>query len=227
MTTRKPGTRRPSKRRASKASLILNARTFPRALAELCARDRDLARVVAEYGPPPLWRGLPGFPTLVRVILGQQVSTASARAAFERLTAAASPLTPEKFLALDDAALRSFGFSRQKVVYARDLARRIVEGDFSLDALEKMSDAEAHAELLRLKGVGPWTADIYLLMALGRADAFPAADLALLVAAERVKRLPSRPTPEALTALAERWRPLRAVAAHVLWHHYLHAPRRL
>ena len=225
MTGRGPGARRRAKRRPAEKSLILTRRTFPGALGSLCARDRDLARVVERFGRPPLWRGRPGFPALVRTILGQQVSLASARAAFERLTAAATPLTPRSFLGLDDAALCSFGFSRQKVIYARELARRIVAGDFPLEALEAMPDEEARAELLRLKGVGPWTADIYLLNALGRADAFPAADLTLLIAAHRVKRLPARPTPEGLTALAERWRPLRAVAAHVLWHHYLNAPR--
>jgi DNA-3-methyladenine glycosylase II len=211
---------------ARPAPRVLTRETYGSALAELCARDADLGEVVALHGPPPTWERAPGFPTLVHIILEQQVSLASARAAFDRLLAAAAPLTPERLLAFDDDALRRFGFSRQKAAYARGLARAVVAGDFDPRALGSMTDDGARASLLRLKGVGPWTADVYLLMALMRADAFPAGDLALLVAAGRVKRLPARPTPEELTALAEAWRPWRAVAARVLWQHYLAAARR-
>ncbi|MCA1613819.1 MAG: DNA-3-methyladenine glycosylase 2 family protein [Acidobacteria bacterium] len=200
---------------------VLTREVLARAVAELCGRDEDLGAVVARHGPPPMWAREPGFPTLVHIILEQQVSLASARAAYGRLVAAASPLTPRKFLAFDDAALRGFGFSRQKIVYVRELARAVVAGEFDPRALERMPDEEARAALVKLKGVGSWTADVYLLMALRRPDAFPAADLGLLVAAERVKRLPRRPTPDELNALAEAWRPWRAVAARVLWQHYL------
>ena len=200
---------------------VLTREVYARALAELCGRDEDLGRVVARHGPPPMWEREPGFPTLVHIILEQQVSLASARAAYGRLVAATAPLTPRKFLAFDDDALRRFGFSRQKTVYVRELARAVVAGEFDPRVLERMTDEEARAALLKLKGVGAWTADVYLLMALRRPDAFPAGDLGLLVAAERVKRLPSRPTPDELTALAETWRPWRSVAARVLWQHYL------
>jgi DNA-3-methyladenine glycosylase II len=191
----------------------------------LCERDEDLSRVVAEFGMPPLWEREPGFPTLVWIILEQQVSLASARAAYKRLLAAASPLTPQNFLRLDDAALKVAGFSRQKIAYTRNLARLIVEGEFDLCLLEKMPDEEVRAEMLKLKGIGQWTAEIYLLMALRRADAFPASDLGLMIAAERVKNLPARPSPAELNVLAELWRPWRAVAARVLWHHYLSTDR--
>jgi len=206
------------------------ARLTPEALAagvaELTRLDADLALVVERHGPPPLWSREPGFPSLVQIILEQQVSLASARAAFGRLLAAASPLTPDSFLALDDATLREAGFSRQKAGYCRELARRTAAGEFDLDALRRLGDDEAKAALLTLKGVGQWTADVYLLMALGRPDAWPAGDLALAVAAGEVKGLAARPTPAELGSLAEPWRPLRAVAAHLLWHHYLCRPAR-
>jgi DNA-3-methyladenine glycosylase II len=188
---------------------------------ELTRRDRDLAAIVAAYGPPPLWARRPGFPTLVHIILEQQVSLASARAAYARLDAAASPLTPARFLEFDDATLKTIGFSRQKTRYVRELAARIVEGRFDPGALRAMNDASARAELVSITGIGRWTADIYLLMALGRPDIWPAGDLALAVAARRVKRLRTHPSPDRLERLGESWRPWRAVAARLLWHHYL------
>lgn len=154
-------------------------------------------------------------------ILEQQVSLASALAAFERLRAAAAPLTPESFLALDEAALRAFGFSRQKALYCRLAARAAVEGELDFAALASMDDDAARAALVRLKGVGPWTAEIYLLRALLRPDAWPAGDLALQIAAHEVKRLGARPNAAGLDELAEAWRPWRAVAARLLWLHYL------
>jgi DNA-3-methyladenine glycosylase II len=186
--------------------------------------DEDLARVARAYGPPPLWEREEGFPTLVLTILEQQVSLASALAAFERLRAAA-PVTPGGFLAFDDARLRAFGFSRQKALYCRLLARAVLGGELDLKSLASLSDEEARVELTRLKGVGAWTAEIYLLRALLRPDAWPAGDLALQLAAQKVKRLHARPTAVELEALAERWRPLRAVAARLLWLHYLEGRR--
>ncbi|HEX8191228.1 MAG TPA: hypothetical protein VF586_22900 [Pyrinomonadaceae bacterium] len=183
--------------------------------------DPDLARVARAYGVPPLWERAEGFATLVLTILEQQVSLASALAAFERLRAAAPAVSPENFLAFDDARLRAFGFSRQKALYCRLLARAVIDGGLDLSGLSSLSDDEARGELVRLKGIGAWTAEIYLLRALLRPDAWPAGDLALQLAARQVKRLPARPTPAELGALAERWRPLRAVAARLLWLQYL------
>lgn len=199
--------------------------TLKRAVSELSARDRDLARVVEEHGAPPLWERPTGFPTLIHIILEQQVSLASARAAYARLLTVASPLTPARLLRLDDVTMKAAGFSRQKTVYARDLARSIAEGRLNLPSLETMGDDDVRAELTKVKGVGRWTSDIYLLMCLRRPDAWPAGDLALAIAAQRVKRLPARPTPHELDALAEQWRPWRAVAARILWQFYLRAPK--
>jgi len=187
----------------------------------LSGRDPDLARLFNVYGTPPTWFREPGFPTLVHIILEQQVSLASARATFERLLALASPLTPGSFLALDDAELKGAGFSRQKTLYGRHLAEAVAEGRLNLETLVGMDDAGVKAELTRIKGVGAWTADIYLLMSLRRADAWPAGDLALAVASQEVKRLASRPAPVELAAIAEGWRPWRAVGARLLWNYYL------
>lgn len=202
--------------------------TLTAALADLTARDARLARIVADYGPPPLWARAPGFPTLLHIILEQQVSLASAKAAFDRLRATASPLTPARFLELDDVTLKAIGFSRQKTRYGRELAGAVLSGRLDLDALAALDDEAVVAALTQVVGIGRWTADIYLLMALCRPDAWPAGDLALAVAARGAFDLPAMPSPSELAALGESWRPWRAVAARVLWHFYLSrgAPRR-
>jgi DNA-3-methyladenine glycosylase II len=188
---------------------------------ELAGRDPDLAGLVEALGPPPLWSREPGFATLVWIILEQQVSLASARAAFERLLALASPLTPQSFVDLDDAALKRIGFSRQKGAYCRNLASTILRGGVCLESLDGLSDAAAKAELLKLKGVGSWTADIYLLMALGRPDIWPSGDLGLVKAVRALKNLAADPDAEHLERIGAAWRPWRAVAARLLWHYYL------
>jgi DNA-3-methyladenine glycosylase II len=188
---------------------------------ELAGSDRQLGEVVRRIGPPPLWARRPGFSTLVRIILEQQVSLASARAAFERLRAAVDRLTPRAFLALDAATLRRAGCSRQKPGYCRSLAEEIVSGELRLADLAHMDDDSARRRLTRLRGVGRWTADIYLLMALRRPDIWPRGDLALAKATRQVKDLPHSPTDDELEAIAARWRPWRAVAARLLWHDYL------
>ena len=205
---------------------ILTAESLARAVDELAARDPDLARIRDERGAPPLWAREPGFATLLAIILEQQVSLTSARAAFARLQSLVSPLTPENFLRLDDAALRVVGFSRQKTVYARGLARAVLEGRIDLASLEEMSDEAVKSALTALKGIGAWSADVYLLMALRRPDAWPGGDLAVRVAVREVKGLPALPTPDETEAIAAAWRPWRGAAAHLLWHHYLTRPRK-
>ena len=180
---------------------MLSTNTLAEGLRVLTARDARLARIARVYGPPPLWARAAGFPTLVHIILEQQVSLASARAAFDRLQAAASPLTPERFLALDGGTLRTIGFSRQKTTYCRHLADAIARGRLKLAALARMDDTRARQELMKIKGIGLWTAYIYLLMALRRPDTWPVGDLALAVAVQRLKRLASRPAPKRLEQL--------------------------
>ena len=190
-----------------------------RALGE---RDAALGSVVARYGPPPLWAREPGFPTLVLLILEQQVSLASARAAYDRLVAlTGDPPTPDALLALDDAALLGAGFSRQKTRYSRSLAGAVRDGSLDVDALAVLDDDAVDVALTALPGIGPWTATIYRLMVLRRPDAWPIHDIALAQAYADLHGLAVRPRPEAMTALAEGWRPWRAVAARILWHRYL------
>ncbi len=199
----------------------LTTRTLARGVAQLTRVDPDLARIAATWGRPPLWARAPGFPTLVQIILEQQVSLASARAAYERLLVLTGELTPRSFLLVDDAALRWAGFSRHKTSYCRQLAEAVLTGEVNLSALARMTDEEVRTALTKIKGIGPWTAEVYLLMALLRPDAWPAGDLGLIVAVQRVKRLTTRPTPNELMTMSAQWRPLRAVAARLLWHYYL------
>ena len=203
----------------------LTTATLAQGVAELVRRDPHLAAVVARHGAPPLWDRAPGFETLVQIILEQQVSLASGRAAYARLEKVAGAVTPEGIAALDDAALHGAGLTRQKASYIRGLAQAIVAGEFDPNALIDLDDESARAALIKLRGVGAWTADIYLLMALGRADIWPAGDLALVAAIREVKRMRSLPGEERIGRITSAWRPWRAVAARVLWHHYLSTPR--
>lgn len=213
--------------RPSSDYTTLDHQTLVEGVRQLTRRHAGFARIVDAYGPPPLWGRRPGFATLVHIILEQQVSLASARAAFVRLQAAIAPVTPRRFLVLDDATLKAIGFSRQKTAYVRFLAQAIVERRFNPTALARMPDDDARAALVAHKGIGNWSADIYLLMALRRPDIWPGGDLALAVAVQRIGQLPTRPTPAELNALAEEWRPWRAVAARILWHYYLSQRREL
>lgn len=194
---------------------------FRSAVAHLASVDTDLEAVVDRFGEPPFWTRPPGFGTLVWFILEQQVSLASARAAYDRLVGTIGTPGPEAFLELDDDTLLGIGFSRQKRAYARGVAAAMVAGEFSPDDLAALSDGEVMTELMRLKGVGPWTAHVYLLMVLRRPDVWPVGDIALATAVQEVKRLDRRPDPASLEVIAGPWRPWRSVAARILWHHYL------
>ena len=191
------------------------------AVAELAARDADLAGVVTRHGLPPLWDRAPGFPTLIHIILEQQVSLASAQAAFDRLAAAADPLTPTRFLELTDDELLAVGFSRQKARYGRALAAAIESGDLDLESLDALDDDGVHQALQAVPGIGPWTSSVYLLMVLLRPDLWPVGDIALAQAVGEVKGLSRRPDQTEMADLGEAWRPWRSVAARLFWHDYL------
>ena len=197
-------------------------RALGRPLKLLAERDSDIAAAFAVCGLPPMRRQAPGFEGVLNTILAQQVSAGATRAIRGRLYAAVGELTPRAFLALDDADLRAIGFSGQKIRYGRGIAEATLSGELDFVAIAEMDDAEAAAELCRIKGIGPWTAEIYLLFALGRPDIWPAADLAVQEALKRLKRLRKRPTPERMRKLAEPWRPYRSAAARFLWHYYRH-----
>lgn len=199
----------------------LTGSDLKRACAALGAVDPDLRRVLDRLGPPPLWDREPGFPTLVHIILEQQVSLASAGAAFAKLTARLPSLDPESFAALDDRELKEIGFSRQKGRYCRELAHAVAGSDLDLDALRLLPDHEVRSALERVTGIGSWTSNIYLLMALLRPDVWPPSDLALHKAVQDLKELNSPPTAEEFERIGEAWRPWRSVAARILWFHYL------
>lgn len=205
-------------------TIELNEQTLDEGLQALGRMDADVARAIDEAGRPPLRRREPGFETLLRTIVGQQLSIKAAAAIWSRLEAAVAPLEPARLLEFPDGELRALGFSRQKVIYVRALAEDLMSGRVDLLGISGRTDDDAIAELVKLKGIGRWTAEVYLLFALGRPDIFPADDLALMVAAQRVKRLDERPTGPALRELAESWRPWRGVAAHFLWHYYKFEP---
>lgn len=205
----------------SPAPYRLTPEKYRAALDHLAVVDEDLKQILARYGAPPIWERQPGFSTLVRIILEQQVSLASADAAYNRLIQAAVPLSPEKFLELDDVSLKTIGFSRQKTHYCRELALATLEGRLDFETLEWMDDGSVRKTLIALKGIGAWTAEIYLLMALLRPDVWPRGDLALLKAMRNVKKLPAVPTDEQAIEIASSWTPYRAVAARLLWFNYL------
>lgn len=201
----------------------LTPRRFQQAIAELSARDRDLARICERHGPPVLRTRPSGFPALLRIIVEQQLSVASARAIWGRLEGILGVVTPERLLNFDDATLRSAGLSRPKLVYARGLADAVMSGDLDSGRLAMLDDEAAIEELIRVKGIGRWTAEIYLLSALGRPDVWPVDDLAIATAAGRVKGLAARPTRAELLEIGEAWRPWRSVAARLLWHYFRNA----
>jgi DNA-3-methyladenine glycosylase II len=199
----------------------LTQKTLALAARELAARDQILANILATYGDPPLWQRASGFRTLVHIILEQQVSLSSAKSMLLRLETAIQPFTPERFLELGDAQLRQLGVTRQKSAYVLHLSDEIVSGALNFRSLARLKDQEALGRLTRIKGIGLWSANIYLLMAMRRADIWPAGDLALAVAIQELKSLPTRPSHDELERIAEQWRPYRAVAARMLWQYYL------
>jgi len=188
----------------------------------LCMRDKDLSLVVKQIGIPPLWQRPEGFCTLLFLILEQQVSLASARATFMRLVEYLKKrVTPDQFLTLQISELQKLGFSRQKARYTQLLAESIKDASLPLKDLGHYDDDYAKAMLIKVTGIGHWTADVYLMEALGRPNVWPVGDLALAVAVEKVKLLSVRPNSKVLTQFGEQWRPFRAVAARIFWNYYL------
>ncbi|MDX1468035.1 MAG: hypothetical protein R3258_01730 [Acidimicrobiia bacterium] len=199
----------------------LDEATFREACELLVAEDEDLASLLSQHGIPEFWTRTAGFPTLVRVILEQQVSLQSGAAAYRRLVDAVGEPSPESVDAMGTDAIRAAGITRQKAGYLIGLAGAIIEGRLDLDHISQLPPTEARAELMKIHGIGAWTADVYLLVALGHTDVFPIGDRALQVGASRALGLSTPPHPEELEIMAEPWRPVRAVAARLLWHAYL------
>jgi len=189
------------------------------AAESLAARDPHLASIYQVHGVPPMWGRRPGFVTLLRIVIEQQVSLVSARSMFERLKANIQPFTAERFIEVGESYLRSLGVTRQKARYCVEVAR--VFNDGRLEKLSRMNDEDAYAALRSIQGIGPWTANVYLLMALRRPDIWPDGDVALATAVAKLRKTNTRPSFIELAQIAENWRPYRSVAARMLWQYYL------
>ena len=200
---------------------VLTKARLSEAATYLATKDPDLAPILELYGPPPMWQRPPGFATLIHIILEQQVSLAAAASMFARLQQHTIPLEPARLLELGEGHLRTLGLTRQKTAYCLHLAEIVTNSELKIESLAGMDDESVKTALMKVKGIGLWSAEVYLLMVLRRPDIWPANDLALATAALKVKRLRKRPTPERLMRLAERWRPFRSVAARMLWQSYL------
>lgn len=194
-------------------------------LSSLCdllsKKDLHLKIIIEQYGYPPLWTRPATFPTLIQIILEQQVSLASAKAAFVKLKEKLVTITPKKLLLLTDEEMKACYFSRQKMVYARHLAEAIITKQLNLEKLSLMPDEKLREELKRIKGIGDWTVDIYLLFALQRTDIFPTGDLAMINAFKEIKQIKKQVTKEEIIALSESWKPHRSIATMLLWHYYI------
>jgi DNA-3-methyladenine glycosylase II len=187
----------------------------------LAARDADLARIHRRLGDPPIWGRRPGFPALVKIILEQQVSLRSAAAMYRRIDTHVGGLNPQGLERIGVAGLRRLGVTRQKAAYCHGLAQRVIDGTLDLSAIARAPDDEGRRVLLDVPGLGPWSVDIYYLMALRRPDVWPRGDLALAIALRDVKGLRALPSYERQQDLARAWAPWRSVAARILWAHYL------
>lgn len=207
--------------------LNLDEEVQNQAIIELIRVEPAFSKVVKSHGPPPLWQREESFGSLIQIILEQQVSLASARAAYDRLTAVLVEVTPDTLLALSDSQLKEIGFSRQKTSYARNLASALKHKELDLAHLRTLSDNEVRASLTKIKGIGIWTANIYLLMAMRRPDVWPLGDIALAASYEQLKRLPKRPDSNEMDQISQAWSPYRSVGARLLWHHYLSSKEKL
>ncbi len=193
---------------------------------ELAARDPDLANIITSHGYPPLWSRPNTFETLVHIILEQQVSLASALSALNKLRERVKEITPARILLLTDEEMKACYCSRQKTSYIRYLAEAILSGQLDLAELGELPDDIIRSKLVALKGIGNWTADVYLMFVLQHPDVFPIGDLAAVNALKRVKNLPENTTREDISAVAGRWQPYRTIACMLLWHHYLSSPEK-
>ena len=201
--------------------LVFNETSFAKICRKLAKKDTDLAHIIKQHGLPPMWTRPNTFQTLILTILEQQVSLASAYAAFKKLKEKIGYVTPAKILAMTDAEMRACYFTRQKIVYARELGRAIQKRKLNLKQLGLLPDEEIRAILIQLKGIGHWTIDVYLMHALQRTDLFPLGDIALVNSLKEVKQLPKDISKDKMLEIAEPWRPHRTIAAMILWHAYI------
>ena len=201
--------------------VVFNVDNFYQFCDVLAKKDRDLRTIIKQYGYPPMWTRPATFQTLILFILEQQVSLASAYAAFKKLKEKVGYVTPAKILLLTDAELRSCYFSRQKIIYARELAKAVQSKQLRLNKIAVCHEDEIRLELKKIKGIGDWTVDVYLMHALQRTDLFPLGDIALVNSLKEIKELHPQTTKEDMLSIAESWRPYRTIASMILWHAYI------
>ncbi len=197
-----------------------NKTIFHQLCDKLAARDADLQQISLAYSYPPFWVRPNTFETLVLTILEQQVSLASAYAAYKKLKEKINKLSPKNIIALTDEELRQCYFSRQKIIYVRELAKAITTKQINLKGFAFETDDKVREDLKKLKGIGDWTVDIYLIHALQRLDVFPLGDLAMVNAMRMIKNIPAA-AKEELMHIAEPWKPYRSIATMMLWHYYI------
>ena len=200
---------------------VFNDDNFKQLCDRLAKKDKNLRSIIKKHGYPPMWTRPATFQSLILFILEQQVSLASAYAAFKKLKERIGFVTPSKILALTDTELRACYFSRQKIMYARELATTIKNKKLVLKNLTYKQEDEIRHELKKIKGIGDWTVDVYLMHALQRTDLFPLGDIALVNSLKEIKKLPVHITKEEMLKIAEPWRPHRTIAAMILWHAYI------
>ncbi|MFT3682023.1 MAG: DNA-3-methyladenine glycosylase 2 family protein [Ferruginibacter sp.] len=196
-------------------------KNFKRICNRLAKGDAHLKLIIDTHGHPPLWKREASFETLIHIILEQQVSLASAKAALNKLKEKTGPVTPEQIINLTNEELKACYFSRQKIIYAKHLAESILNGELDLKKISAMPDDTVRKELKKIKGIGDWTVDVYLMMVLQRTDLFPLGDIALVNSLKEVKGLHKQTHKDDLLVIAEKWRPYRTIAAYLLWHAYI------
>jgi DNA-3-methyladenine glycosylase II len=201
--------------------LTFNQNNFHSFCDTLVKKDKDLYSIIKKFGHPPVWTRKPNFQTLIHIILEQQVSLASARAALNKLKEKLGTITPKKLLELTDEELKACYFSRQKTIYAKCLAEAIISRQIQLKKFSELEDSAIRQQLKMIKGIGDWTVDVYLLFALQRTDIFPLGDLAMINALKEVKQLPKETKQDQILKLADYWRPYRSIATILLWHYYI------
>lgn len=206
---------------AEKTAATFHKKKFKSICDALSQNDKHLHAIIQQYGYPPMWKREPSFATLVHIILEQQVSLASAKAAFLKLEEKIKIITPKNLLALTDEELKACYFSRQKIIYARDLAVKVLNKELIIENLSSLSNDEVSHQLKKVKGIGEWTANVFLMFALQRTDCFAHGDIALIASIKELKNKGNHISYEQLVKVSNKWKPYRTVACFILWHHYL------
>lgn len=202
------------------AILKLTPKVYKEGLIFLTSKNKRLAKIVELYGAPPDWKRKEGFETLINIINEQMLSLKAAAAIFDRVKDLVVEFTPENFLAVPDEKLRTAGMSGRKILYCKIISDAVISGELDLVGLRKMDNDEAKEHLVNIKGIGEWTANIYLLMALKRADIWPVGDHALHLAVQEVNKLKDYPDKKSMNIIAEKYKPYRTIAARLYWNYY-------